>query len=165
MARTCKSVATREMANLSKEEREKLEFHERAQMSGAIELYTVPKDMRDGARKWYQFLLNKLLETNVLLCDLDIPTLRNAANCLAMLEECDNELVNQPLVAYRISARNIKEPVENPFFKARERLIKEWQGYCKQFGFDPSARANFANTQLKNAENAADPLLGLINNK
>ena len=89
MARQKKPASQIKGKTINKAIQQKLMEEEQKLLTNTDSIYDIiPDNLDDVAKQYYKFLVTELKDTNIL-CDLDITTVANAADCISKMQECD----------------------------------------------------------------------------
>ena len=125
-------------------------------------LEEVPAHLDEYAKEYYVFLIEELKESG-LLCNLDIPTIANAADCVSKMIECDNIINRDGLI--EVSYDKFGTPIkkENPAIKTKHNYMTKYVQLSNALGLDPSSRASLAAKKIEAKETQASPLMQILN--
>ena len=161
MSRKKKPVALYKGNDLNKEQLEQ-RLAEEERLKGTDEmLYDLPEYLDDMAKQYYVFIV-KELEDSKILCNLDKPTIEQAADCLSKIRQCD-DIVN--VEGVRIEQRDrygnlqIKE---HPMIKTKHTYLARYQQLSNALGLDPSSRASLAAKAVESKIEAQDAVLQIL---
>lgn len=161
MSRRKKPVALYKGNDLNKETlAARLEQEERLKGTDEM-LYELPDYLDDMAKQYYVIIV-KELEDSKILCNLDKPTIEQAADCLSKIRQCDDMINEDGIRIIQIDRYGNQQDKEHPMIKTKHTYLARYQQLSNALGLDPSSRASLAAKAVEKAIENEDPLLKLL---
>lgn len=118
----------------------------------------VPRGLcKDGAL-YYKFIINELKDLEIL-SNIDVPTLKITADCLAKIDQLE-EIIQEDGLMVEVPDRSSGMMIlkEHPAIKTRMSYITQFRSFALQLGMSPSARASLAGLKMEAKMQDEDPV-------
>lgn len=126
MSRRKKPVSLYKGNDLNKETLEaRLEQEERLKGTDEM-LYELPDYLDDMAKQYYVIIV-KELEDSKILCNLDKPTIEQAADCLSKIRQCDDMINEDGIRIVQIDRYGNQQDKEHPMIKTKHTYLARYQ--------------------------------------
>jgi P27 family predicted phage terminase small subunit len=127
------------------------------------EIYTeIPDSLDEYGKQYYKFIVEKL-EPSKILADLDIPLVEQTAESLAQMKRAAEIYHEEGLIITVMDRTGNAIQKEHPAVNTYNKYANLFKTLATQLGLSPSARAQLAELQMQNQEEAEDEVLGIIN--
>lgn len=165
--RTPKPAALRETSgpnrdrNYSKEEIEKMQKAEDKLGGNSEKVSDVPDYLSELGQEYYKFITEEM-EVSGVLKNLDIPVVVQISETLAMIRQCDEDIIRDGLFYMEPdrNGRDIKK--KNPAVDVRDKSVSQFKQLATQLGMTPASRSNLASLNLEKQKEEEDPLLEVL---
>lgn len=161
MARQRKPSSLKKGKSENKEQLAKREAIEKQLMGNADDVKSIPDYLSEEEKIYYKWLVNEI-EICGLITNLDKPLLEQTANCLWVMDKCDEHIRTNGILVQKADRFGLIEEKENPSIKIKLSYQTKYAALCNQLGLSPSARAALAGKKVEAQENDADPVLKVL---
>lgn len=161
MGRRKKPVALKRGNDENKEMLQK-RLEEEKKLKGSDEmLYELPEYLDEMAKVFYVFIVKELKDADIL-CNLDRPTIEQAADCLSKIRQCDDIINKEGIRIKQIDRYGNKQIKEHPMVKTKHTYLSRYQQLSNSLGLDPASRASLAAKKVEANMEAQDELLKVL---
>lgn len=168
--RTTKPAALRETSgpnrdrNHTKGEIEKMRKAEEALGGNSEKVSDVPDYLSELGKEYYMFITEEM-EVSGVLKNLDIPVVVQISETLAMIRECDADIIEDGLFYMEPDRNGRKIKKKNPAVDIRDKSVSQFKQLATQLGMTPASRSNLASLNLEKQKEEEDPLAKILNRK
>ncbi|MGL4850955.1 MAG: phage terminase small subunit P27 family [Clostridium sp.] len=161
MSRNKKPALFKQGKSESKAElKQRAEYEEK--LKGKDDLFReIPPGLTERGAVYYVFLTTQL-EESALLCNLDIPILKQTADTLDKMDMCDEILARDGILVEDKQPNGLIKWKEHPTVKTKATYSTAFRAFCSQLGMSPAARASLAGAAMERRMNEEDPVLKLL---
>lgn len=146
--------------NYNKTQLRKMQVKEEELKGYSEKVSDVPDYLSDLGKSYYTFMVSEL-EISGILSNLDIPILAETAETLAIIQNCDADIIKEGMFIYDDRGNKKK----NPAVDVRIKSLDQFKQLAIQLGMTPSSRASLAVQNLEKAEKEQDPLSQILNKR
>lgn len=145
----------------SKEQLAKREEIERQLMGNSDDVKSIPEYLNEEEKVYYKWLVNEI-EICGLITNLDKPLLEQTANCLWVMNQCDEHIRKNGILIQKVDKFGLIEEKENPSIKIKLSYQTKYASLCNQLGLSPASRAALASRKMEAKENDEDPVIKVL---